>query len=336
MPNLQQQRGVALIIALLVVALVATIAIKLSWRFDLTLARNGHRWLGIQAQYYLEGAESIAKVYLAEDGRTTQEDHVSELWAETIDFPTDEGALRVTLVDAQSRLNVNSLGGNLDSKKVGAERYTASQRRFIRLLQTLELADGVLDQNQAEAILHAVKDWIDADSTVTSFGGAESDYYESLDVPIRIANGPMISVTELRVIQGVTAEIYRALLPFVIALPEQQGLNVNTAPEQLLRTLNVKTTLLPLDQDSGKSLAETQSAEVFDNITHYSTNPDVQGIIGFSDVKDMDLTGLTINTQYFLFFGEVLMGDILSRGKSLLFRDTDHAVTVLRRTDGEF
>lgn len=47
--------------ALLVVALVTTIVVSVSWRFSLDMARNENRWHGSQARAYMEGGEQLAR-----------------------------------------------------------------------------------------------------------------------------------------------------------------------------------------------------------------------------------------------------------------------------------
>ena len=76
----------------------------------------------------------------------------------------------------------------------------------------------------------SIIDWIDEDNNVTGIGGAETAYYTSLDKPYRPANQLFASVSELRLVKGMTEELYLHLLPLVSALPETDTqINVNTA-----------------------------------------------------------------------------------------------------------
>jgi len=55
-------------------------------------------------------------------------------------------------------------------------------------------------------IVAAIQDWRDEDNTVTP-GGAELDYYASLDPPYQPRNGPLQTVRELLMVRGVSREL---------------------------------------------------------------------------------------------------------------------------------
>jgi DNA uptake protein ComE-like DNA-binding protein len=60
--------------------------------------------------------------------------------------------------------------------------------------------------NMTEEIANAIIDWIDTDENVRS-GGAESQTYASRTPPYRCKNGPLDSIEELLLVQGVTPEL---------------------------------------------------------------------------------------------------------------------------------
>ena len=273
MTSLKDQHGVALVMAMLIVALVAAISVDVSWRFDLSLARSGNRWYGMQAESYLEGGESLAKLALEQDAADNEYDHLGEGWAaDGSTFDTDEGGyISGRVEDAQGRINLNALGTPYNTAPGLADwqKMSAPQRRFLRLLQTINLSTEIsvdeetqeeilLEFDQAKNILEAVIDWIDADSNITGFGGAEADDYNQLEPVITISNGPMASVTELQILKGMTPELYKGLLPFVIALPssEEVLLNVNTVSLEVMRSLNKQDTLTPLLVEEAQALKD--------------------------------------------------------------------------------
>jgi general secretion pathway protein K len=86
-------------------------------------------------------------------------------------------------------------------------------------------------------ISSAVIDWIDANQTIEP-GGAEDGQYQQRDQNGTLslpAGRPMISVTELRGVNGVTESIYQRLAPFVSALPVGTPINLNSAPPVVLQ-----------------------------------------------------------------------------------------------------
>ncbi|MBM4227080.1 MAG: general secretion pathway protein GspK [Gammaproteobacteria bacterium] len=104
----------------------------------------------------------------------------------------------------------------------------AAERRFRLLFKALDL-----DETPIQAII----DWVDPDSETRFPNGAEDDYYSRQKPAYRTANRPFASVHELRLVKGMTDEIFERLAPFVVCLPNATPLNVNTAPKEVLMSL---------------------------------------------------------------------------------------------------
>lgn len=219
-PNLPSaERGSVLIMAILIVALVAGLSVRFAREYQLGLARAETRWYGAQALAYLSGAERLA-VYFLEQDDPEIDSHV-EMWAQDIPpFPVEGGHLVAQIEDATARFNLNTLGAALTNEDSPnkPERFTAPfQRRFIRLL--LSSPDLQLSEEEAISTLEAIVDWMDADSTITGFNGAEEDYYQSLEPPYNPANKPFRSVEELQMVRYITPELMQFLTPFITVLP---------------------------------------------------------------------------------------------------------------------
>jgi len=60
--------------------------------------------------------------------------------------------------------------------------------------------------DMTEEIANAIVDWLDADDQPRA-GGAESDYYQSLQPPYRAKNGPLDSLEELLLVKGMTPRL---------------------------------------------------------------------------------------------------------------------------------
>ncbi len=345
---MQTQHGVALVLALLVVALVTVIAVELSWRFELTLVRSANRWYGVQSSAYLHGAEQLAAYALKMDAEQDQEsgelkDTLNDVWAMPVETPMEDGWLRGRVEDAQGRFNLNSLVVKAKPPKNNAkdwQNWTAPQRRFIRLLQTIELEEEVfLDRSTAENITQAVIDWIDDDSDETGFGGAESDYYGQLEVPFFIANKPMSSVSELFIVRGMTPQFYQKLLPLVIALPKEVALNVNTMPIELMRTITSKENMYPNNLEDAQDIF-TDRTGGFVDMEEFKSSAVVEGVVGKGangggGASMLDTDGLTVSSEYFILFADSSVGDHVKERRTMLYRKGSD-VSVLRRTDANF
>jgi general secretion pathway protein K len=163
-----------------------------------------------------------ARAILAEDARMSAIDHLGESWTQKIPLiPIDEGELGGFLEDQQGRWNLNNL---VRSGKQDPIQFEIMQRLLESLGLPVELA-------------FALQDWMDGDSEQSAAGGAEDDYYLSLPTPYRAANAILSHVDELRLVRGFSPDVIEKLRPFVTALPESSAINVNTAPREVLASL---------------------------------------------------------------------------------------------------
>lgn len=373
---IQREKGLALVLAMMIVAIIAAIGVELMWRFDLNFSRGSHRLQGLQGRAYLQSVEVAMSVFLKQDRDESDNDHLGEEWAQIKEsmgggFPLGDAVLFIKDVrDAQGLFNINTLIGKVPPANPAEpplepwQEWTTAQRRFIRLLQTIpdpefDDATQTIDIDQARTLTRRVMDWLDRDDLPHPVGDSfESDFYAQREEgPVSIANGPMTTVSELRLVEGF-APIYEQLKDLVIALPPDQGieLNVNTAPEGVLAVLNFKENLQPTSADPSSnvidSLIQARELEAGDQLASGSNT----GGIAESDLpneleqafsfdplsnkfdENFDVGGLNVATHYFILEAEVMLGDGGARyqSQSLLHRDDSGKVTVLWRTDTNF
>lgn len=202
-----RQRGAALIVAMLVVALAATVAARFAYRVQLEDRKLENRATLAQARWVLRAAEHWALVLLRDDARQNNTDHLEEIWAKTLP-PVDAEGFRVAGVveDMQGRFNLNSL---IDKGQVAP----AALAGFTRLLEALNLNPALAD---------LAVDWLDGD-TQTANGEAE---------PHEAPNHPLLRAEEL--IPCVGEDAWGLLAAHVTALPESVPINVNTATMPVL------------------------------------------------------------------------------------------------------
>ncbi len=307
-----KQRGAALIIALMVVSIVAMLAITLGNDFLVISKRVQHQLYSQQAYTYLYGAEGFARKWLLDDiAEDNASDSAFDRWNTAIDIPTEQGILSGQLIDLQGRINLNDL---MATPKKG---YSEAQKRFIRLLQTLELKQP-LDQLAAEEVCNALIDWLDVNDTETIPGGAESLFYNESEPYTRAANQAMVRVSELRLIKGVDEELLAALRPNVTVWPIGGGgvLNINTAPLKVLQSLNAENSLQPLSEIDAQYIVEQrESQEGLEDDSIFK-----QG--SFKEVK-INTDGLGYTSDYFMLSMETLFVDQWFRLYSVLYRNSE-------------
>lgn len=100
-----------------------------------------------------------------------------------------------------------------------------------------------LGPDEAADLAASMLDWVDRDDD-HRIGGAESDYYQSLPRPYAAKNAPFDSLEELRLVKGVTPELYEGGGGFPIGLSQvfsvfnRSGtLNVRDMPPPVLRAV---------------------------------------------------------------------------------------------------
>ncbi len=240
----QRQRGVALITAMLIVAIVATVATSLALGQQIWLRQTQNLADLARAEKIRMGALEIAAAVLTRDARnarTGATDDLTEDWARAIPpLPVEGGVVMVSIADAQARFNLNNLA-HAPASNPGQQGQNLVDYRAI--YRALLLATGI-DPMKVDALTEALRDWIDPDQNLSP-GGAEDLDYLNHDPPYRAANQPLRSVDELRLVKGYTAEIIEKIRPYVIAICHNctpagampLPINVNTAPAEVLAAL---------------------------------------------------------------------------------------------------
>lgn len=303
------QRGVALIVALVIVATVVLLATALSSDFLVMFRRVENQLYSEQAYAYMRGAEALSRAGLLYDLQkdgNKRNDNLAEDWAQPQQYPTDYGWIGGQLEDLQGRFNLNSLRATGQSAPGGSPpgQYSPGQMQLIRLLLALPLAEP-LALDQAQALADAIADWVDADSDVRGLSGAESEYYESAEPPGRPANRMPAGISELMMVRGMTPEIYRVLAPLITVWPATAnagGININTAPVELLRSLGGVASdelqgFQPLSEAEVEMLLEARKPPKFiANIEEVNTLLNTKGGPG----RNIQTQGWGVTSDYFL------------------------------------
>jgi general secretion pathway protein K len=306
MSSAGSQRGVALVMAILVVALGTMIAVNLLWRGTLDFRRAEAAMAADQGLMFLQGAEAWAGDILRQDLVDSPEsDHLGEPWAiELPPLPVDGGTIVGRLEDLQGRFNLNNL-----INANGTENETA-RRQFERLLVSVE-ADP--------SLAGAVVDWLDPDTEQRFPTGGEDVAYTDADPPYRTANSMITTPSELMAIQGFDRDIYRDLAPHITVLPAGTKLNVNTASDVVLASLSDM-----IDIGTAQSLIEQRGEAEFVDIDAV-----FEGLVEPDVLQEID--GVT---DHFLLTATVALGSNQLTMRSVLQRDRSGITRAVFRSLG--
>lgn len=219
------EQGSALVTALVLVALMSVVAIaimdtvRFATRVSVNVAARE------QARLYAIGAEQLAAGTLAElraDGAIGEAYPALDLWVRTpVEYPIPGGSISGRVIDGGNCFNLNSLVVDQEGLLIAQPRAAAE------LARTLALSG--IGVSEAERLSAVITDWIDSDSR-PGFGGAEDPFYVTRDPPYRTPGQYMTDVSELKLMRGVSPEIYAAVRPYVCVRPNAlpSVLNLNT------------------------------------------------------------------------------------------------------------
>jgi len=303
LPNsaMRTQRGVALVMVLLIVAMATTIAAFMAqqqgfWQREMENGRDR-----AQARRIAEAGIDWARAVLADDASISQSDNAKEMWAMQLPaIPVEGGEVQGYIIDQQGLFNLNNLVNN-------GVVSLPDLARFQRLLTALNLP---------QELGAALADWEDADSNTMS-NGAEDEYYMNLPQPYRCANQPLSDIGELAEVKGFDATIIKRLQPFVSVLPESNtAVNVNFAPPEVLMAILPGLTL----QDARQIATQIKTTPFKNTADFFQQLP--KGVTQDSTMN------LSVSSQYFMVTGYATQGDGASAAHALLHRTGTWATQV--------
>lgn len=241
MTALNNERGAALILVILMVSIIVAVTMELNASSRANVYEAANFRDRIKTLYIAKSGFNAAATLLLRDNNNY--DALTEIWARTeILSPYSaqlfEGDGHCTLIieDESGRIPVHKL--------VSGSAYNQQYRDI--LARFLSLPEFDLKPDQVESIIDSIKDWLDSDEDISS-RGAESAYYQTLAPPYNSKNGALDSLDELLLVHGITPEIFfgaegkPGIRDFLTVYGDGQ-ININTAPKMVLRALSVDMT----------------------------------------------------------------------------------------------
>jgi general secretion pathway protein K len=234
----RRREGIVLVMVLFFVLLLTSAIATFLRRAAMDAGVASHRDRARQAEALARGGVRLGETLLLEDlrlqGAQAAPDSQESVWARVrgVDLDDDPDVeLRLEIQDAAAFVNLNGLlvKGEVDEKARGfLEDFLAG----VIAVMPGDPKDRSYDAAELAARL---ADWIDADE-VGSDGAPEDEAYAKRDPPVRPWNQPLLSVDELRQIEGFDGPLVDALRPFVTVFPlvGGGGVNLNTAPPWVL------------------------------------------------------------------------------------------------------
>jgi general secretion pathway protein K len=301
------QRGIALLVAVLLVALGTMLAAAIAYENAMTARRGMATYAFDQALLVQQGAEALAAYGLREVWRSNQQyTYANQGWAKPYGpLEVVPGVmLEASLEDMQGRFNLNMLvqqDGTPDKVEVAA---------FQQLLALVGLEPKWA---------YFVVDWISRGIQPSVPDGAKDSVYMGQSPPYRTPNRYITSTSELLALPGFGADRYKVLAPYIAALPYNTTVNTCTADGKVLDAFAGHT-----EFSTGDTLAQNrQSAPgCFPKLTDYQ--------VAFRDPKQWAAVKSKVgnSSHYFRLSSLITIGSVEFNLYSLLYQDGQNAGAV--------
>ena len=299
-----RQRGAALLLAMLVLTLVATLASGMVWQQWRAIQVEGAERARAQAAWILSGALDWARLILREDARTGGADHLGEPWAVPLaearlssflaadrdnnsaaEADGVEAFLSGSITDAQSRWNLRRL--------IDGEGKVAPAQ--LRVLQRLVEQAG-LPSDSAERIAQALRNaWAPA---AAASGAAPA---QATIAPQRLAELAWL---------GIDGNTVSRLEPWVTLLPRSDTpVNVNTAAAEV-----IAAAIDGMSLGSAQRLLQERQRTPLRDLSAPGTRA------YFPADPQTSLDGVGVSSRYFIVQGRLRLGERVLEERSLIER----------------
>ena len=287
------ERGAAVVMAMLVVAVTATLVAGVFWRQSVIMRQAENELSYAQAKWLIRGAIDWAGVILREDARTSSVDHTGEPWAVPLadthlnqDDGHDPVYLSSEIRDEQAKFNLRNLAGPQGVNM----RELAVLRRLLALVGASEgFAEPV-----AKRVLTAVPG--DGGRKQTALG--------------------LASIDDLLGLEDIGTAVIERLRPFVTVLPQPTPVNANTAPAEVLAARFENLALA----DARRLVASRDGA-------YFKDRTDVFSRIGHLRLQASDAE-ISVATRFFSVNGTVSYRRARLHAQALLKREANRVEAV--------
>jgi general secretion pathway protein K len=309
----RSQHGAALLLAMLVVTLVASLNAAAYWTQWRSWQVEWAEQQQSQSAWLLTGALDWARLILREDARASTVDHLAEPWA----VPLQEARLSTFLAARQDR----SVDSALDAVLSG--EVTDLQGR-------INLRNLLPDGGKGEI---SAAHWLRCQKLFDAVGVAPAEQerlFSSLAALLVRSNtekaDPNPPLMPERFDQlgwlGLSSRSLQALAPHATWLPERSTLNINTASD-----LALYASVPGLDRNQARKIVQQRSRQHFKSLNEVrDTVPSLAG--QWSEVHH------GTSSRFFLVRGRLTLDGLTTQETSLLVRHGQQVSTVWRQRGG--
>lgn len=321
-----RQSGAALIIVLFVVAMAASLAVKMNARLMVEVQRSSNLVLQQQARWYAMAGEALAKRVLIEV-KKEKNDHIdlSQKWAvETPPYPVEDGTIAGKIIDLQACLNLNAVRFEPQNNG-GVQTFNEAHKALEALLDLIP--DLPLEESK-ETLADSVYDWLDVDS-MPKRQGVEEGEYMSYSIPYMTANNYFASVSELRLVRGFNPIVVEKLKPYVCVIPQSDIFKINVNTLQAEQSL-LLAAMLNISESQAETIISQRPDDGWDQLSKFISDATQNGAQSLNDKDERFVT----NSNYFEAHIKASFFETNFAMKSIIHITDNQKVSVLARRFG--
>lgn len=269
MSALRKQRGVALLVVLILLVMMSALAAKISQQFCRNLQKTHYQVSQQQLRWAMQAQEKVVKDRLQTDA--TGENNALSLdgdWHQPLETRGEDYTVVSQVEDAQDCFNVNNL---LAAEKIPQGQNAPAVPEKPRNEQIVEqiLTESGISHTTAEEVYQQLVDYLDGDAT-TAKDGAESDAWAGVVPARQPANQMMRTIAEIKQLPAFPVAAYPKVSKLLCALPDSASkVDVNTLkPEQAA----LLAALFPgkLTEDDAVRLIDSRPETGWENMETFS------------------------------------------------------------------
>ncbi|WP_343344986.1 type II secretion system minor pseudopilin GspK [Sphingomicrobium sp. XHP0239] len=310
-----KERGTALLSVLLIVAVMAAIAATALDRLGLSTRLAGNAVVATQGRHWLTMAEELAQARITDAAELSGADQAALLGVERSITLPDGQIVTARLEDATNCFNVNSM---VRRRQTGVLQ---SQARRVFQLRDLFIILG-LPEGRSQQLADAMGDAIDDDRNPRPLGSER--LADGAPVPDRL----LTSADELAGIEGMDAEYWSRIRPYLCALPSTDPTPINV--ETLSPDRAALLAMLAPEQISladATAQLEARPASGFGSVVDFWETGPLRG----RDIQGSRDNQVVVETRFFRLVTRVGEGDTELRQEALFSVEDGRAILHARR-----
>ena len=234
------QRGIVLVIVVITIAILSTIVIDFIYSTRVSYEISANNSNDIQARHIAKSGVRVVRGVLKKKtleelpvpkgvlGQAVNSQNGASGWSlSIISFPIGDGNISFQVADERSKVNLNAL---VDQKSNRVDFQVRTQlNELFRFL-------GV-ETEKADLFVASLVNWLDGAAgggNDQEPDGATAAYYAKLENPYYIKDGPLDSVEEIRMIQGMDKDFFFSVRDYLTVYPKDKQVNFSTASKTVI------------------------------------------------------------------------------------------------------